>query len=331
MPRVVEPDARAIDEAVQLLKAGKPVAFPTETVYGLGADTFNPMALQFLYSLKGRPTDNPLIAHVAEPETARRITVGWSEHCERLVACFWPGPLTLILQKAGEVPELATAGRRTIAVRCPRHPVAQDLLRAFPGPISAPSANRSGHVSPTSARHVAEEFSDERDLMILDGGSCAVGIESTVLDLTGTVPRILRPGSVTGRELEEIVGPVDRSPVRRQADSPGTSPAHYAPSIPAAMVDLETLHVLLRDAEEPAFVLCFDSAVVPPPHRAVEMPQGAGDYARALYAALRQAEASGCRHILIEEPPRTHEMWQAVLDRLDRATRGAQAVNGVAD
>ncbi|NNF43576.1 MAG: threonylcarbamoyl-AMP synthase [Phycisphaerales bacterium] len=320
MPRIVEPTPQTIEAAAATLRAGGVVAFPTETVYGLGADTFSPRGLDRVYELKQRPADNPLIAHVLGPPGAQRLTSGWDTRCEVLTQRFWPGPLTLVLPRALSVPARATAGRPSVAIRCPRHPIARDLIDALGDPISAPSANRSGHVSATSAGDVADEFADVERLMVLDGGPCAVGLESTVLDLTRPEPRILRPGSVTRMELLALLGPVRAEPVERQEASPGTSSRHYAPNTPAELVTAEQLAARLRDASEPAVVLCFDRRQVPPPHTAIEMPQGAGDYAKQLYASLRRADAMKRVVILIEQPPGSNDVWLAILDRLRRAT-----------
>jgi L-threonylcarbamoyladenylate synthase len=201
--------------------------------------------------------------------------------------------------------------------------VARDLLDAFGAPISAPSANRTGRVSPTDARHVAQDFSNEDDLLILDGGPCEVGLESTVLDLTGPVPSILRAGSVTLRELTAVLGTVDRIDPRRQMQSPGTTPRHYAPRTPAELVESAALVERLGSLDDHCAVLCFDTSAVPPPHRALLMPQGAGDYARMLYGTLRRADELGVDRIVIETPPSTNEVWLAVIDRLRRATTPA--------
>ena len=319
MATVVEP-SESIGEAVQRLRAGRPVVFPTETVYGLGADTSNPLAIRLVFTIKGRPADNPLIAHVAGEPTARTITKAWDETCEQLAERFWPGPLTLVLNRSETVPDVATAGLSTIAVRCPRHPVALQLLEAFGGAISAPSANRSGRVSPTTAAHVAEDLADVDDLLILDGGRCEVGIESTVLDLTSEPPRVLRPGSVTIIELREVLDRVERQETEEQTISPGTSPIHYAPETPAEIVAGDLIPAILEELSEPVVVVCFDGSSVPPPHSAIEMPSGAGDYARKLYEVLRRADASGASRILIEQPPVSNEIWRAINDRLLRAT-----------
>jgi L-threonylcarbamoyladenylate synthase len=215
----------------------------------------------------------------------------------------------------------ADAGRPTIAVRAPRHAVARRLLAAFGGPISAPSANRSGHVSPTTAQHVADDFGAAGEtLLILDGGDCEIGLESTVLDLTAPSATILRPGSVTALELRDVIGDVASPAVAGQAASPGTAPRHYAPRTPAEVVETRELAEHLARLAAPAAVLCFDAAAVPSRHRAIVMPQGAGDYAHRLYRALREADALGMERIVIEEPPASNEIWKAINDRLARGT-----------
>jgi L-threonylcarbamoyladenylate synthase len=318
--RIVVPSPEMIEEATDRLRAGRLVAFPTETVYGLGADLFNEAAIDLIFERKGRPFDNPLIAHVLDPAGARHLSEGWDARCETLASRFWPGPLTFVLPRAECVPPRATAGLETIAIRAPRHDVARALLEAFGAPISAPSANRSGHVSPTSATHVAADFADDDEFMILDGGSCEVGLESTVLDLTTDPPRILRPGEVTERELREILGDVAIAAVRAQAASPGTSPRHYAPRTPAVLIESAQLFEHLGSLTEPAAVLCFNASIIIPPHRPIEMPQGAGEYARVMYDALRRADATGLSRIVIEAPPLTNDIWRAIHDRLNRAT-----------
>lgn len=320
MARIVEPDADGLRDAVARLRADGLVAFPTETVYGLGADLHSAEAIDRLFRAKGRPADNPVIAHVLGEEDARILARFWDNRCVELAARFWPGPLTLVLPRDECVPDRATAGRPTIAVRAPRHPVARALLEAFDGPIAAPSANRSGHVSPTTAEHVAADFADLTDLPILQGGACEVGLESTVLDLSTTAARILRPGSVTARELLEVLDEVDEPEIRAQDASPGTSLRHYAPNTPAELVPTAQLLERLAELEVRAVVLCFDSAFVPSPHRAITMPEGAGMYARQLYGALREADGLGFARILIEAPPRSNDTWKAIGDRLARAT-----------
>jgi L-threonylcarbamoyladenylate synthase len=329
MPRIVPPTDESIARAVKTLRAGGVVAFPTETVYGLGADTFSPAAIAEVYHLKGRPTDNPLIAHVRNVDDARKLVKQWDDRCEKLARMFWPGPLTLVLPRADNIPSTITAGLDTIAVRCPSHPVARQLLEAFGAPLSAPSANRSGHVSPTQARHVADDFAripDAETLLILDGGDSEVGIESTVVDMTAAVPRVLRPGSIGLEQLQEVLGPMDAPRMQSQSSSPGTSMLHYAPRTPVELVDTDELRQrLAAPGGTPLAVLCFSPPFVKPPHRPVGMPRRADQYARRLYDALRRADAFGCGRILIELPPADNALWRAVHDRLRRAAGGAAA------
>lgn len=324
MPRIVEPSEEAVTDAARLLAAGEVVALPTETVYGLGADVMNAAALRKVYEMKGRPLDNPLIAHVRDAAQARSLVREWSDRAETLAQQFWPGPLTLILEKGGGVPNEATAGLPTIAVRSPSHPVARALLEAFGRPIAAPSANRSGHVSPTRAEHVANDFADVADLLILDGGSSACGIESTVLDMTALPLRIMRPGSVGAERIAVALGEEVETPAtREQVLSPGTSPRHYAPRTPVMVLDRAGITARLRETGEPVAAISLGVLAVEPPHRVIEMPVDSEPYAAQLYDALRRADAFGASMILIEQPPRTTPMWQAVQDRLERAAARA--------
>jgi L-threonylcarbamoyladenylate synthase len=320
MPRPVEPSDDAVADAAARLRDGRVVAFPTETVYGLGADTFNPSAIDRVFALKERALDNPLIAHVRDAGQARAVVTGWDDRCTSLVERYWPGPLTLVLPRHGRVPDQATAGWPTIAVRAPAHPVARALLAAFGGPISAPSANRSGHVSPTAAGHVADDFADAEDLLILDGGACEVGIESTVLDLSRDVPTVLRPGAVSVEDLRVKLGEVTVGDIALQVASPGTSLRHYAPHAATELVEGPAVADRLRAQSGPAVVLCFDAGAVGAPHRAIVMPDGAAAYAARLYEALRAADARRPERILIERPPASGGLWLAIHDRLRRAT-----------
>lgn len=237
--KVVEPTARTIEGAAHLLRNGGLVAFPTETVYGLGGDATNERAVAAIFEAKGRPRFNPLIAHVLGVADARRF-VQWNDLAEKLAAKFWPGPLTFVLPRAERSPIalLATAGLDTVAIRAPSHPVAQALIRAAALPLAAPSANRSGAVSPTRAGHVAESLG-ERVPLILDGGPCLVGVESTVLDLTGATPVLLRPGGATREAIEAVVGSIAISDALPDGDSARSSPgqlkSHYAPSRPVRL------------------------------------------------------------------------------------------------
>lgn len=322
MPRLLTATDKAIGIAAAALRRGNVVAFPTETVYGLGADTFNIAALQQVYDLKGRPADNPLIAHVSDAAQARRVAAAWDERCDRLTRRFWPGPLTIVVQRAEAVPDLATAGWPTIAIRSPDHPAALALLAEFGGPVSAPSANRSGHVSPTTAQHVADDFPDAGDLIILDGGPCAIGIESTVVDLSAQTPGILRPGAIPADAIRRVIGEVALSSVATQAHSPGTSPAHYAPHTATEIVAGEALADRLQRDAGPLVVLCFPGIDVPGRHTAIVMPDDPGAYAARLYGALREADRRGAARILIERPAARAGLWLAIHDRLDRAAGG---------
>lgn len=329
VPQIIKPSHEALNSAASQLRAGGVVAFPTETVYGLGASTFNAAALGLIYQLKGRPFENPLIAHVTDWEQAKTQLVS-SQTQDRMVEMgaalareFWPGPLTLVMPKSDRVPLRATAGLSTIALRSPAHPVAQEFLKAFGGPISAPSANRSGHVSPTTAQHVADDFADARDLLILDGGQSQVGIESTVLDLTTRPPRILRAGQVTLEQLQDVIGEVDATRVERQDASPGTSARHYAPRSLSELLSRDELKRRLDRAAAPAAVLTMHPTDVAAPHRAITMPREAEEYARVLYDSLRRADSLDMGCILIEEPPRESGLWAAIHDRLRRATTSA--------
>lgn len=320
MPRVIQADDAGISAVAARIVGGGVASFPTETVYGLGASTLDPAAVREIYRMKGRPGDNPLIAHVVDAVDAKRLVRGWDRRCARLAAAFWPGPLTLILPRGDHVPDEAVAGLPSIAVRSPMHPVARSLLYAVGGPVSAPSANRSGHVSPTTAAHVVQDFPGEPDLPVLDGGRAGFGIESTVLDLCGAEPVIRRPGSVTAESLRRLLGPVQVAHAVRQGASPGTSLIHYAPDRPATMVPAARLQAFLATLLEPAAVLAMPDTEVRSPHLAIRMDPEAEAYARMLYAGLREAESSGLPRIVIEEPAGREGVWLAVLDRLRRAT-----------
>ena len=284
-----------IAAAVDILRAGGLVGFPTETVYGLGADARDPLAVRRIFAAKGRPATNPLIVHVASAAVGRRYVTAWPADAERLAAAFWPGPLTIVLPRDGSIAEEVSAGRGTVGVRVPNHPVALALLAAFDGPVAAPSANRANHVSPTTAEHVRTELGDRVDL-VLDGGPCAVGIESTVVDLTGPRPALLRPGGVSRAELEAAIGPVEI--VHGSAASPGQGGRHYAPLTPAYRVEV--------------------GEAIPPGVAILRCDGDPAECARTLYARLRALDGTADA-IYVEMPPLTAE-WTAVRDRLLRAT-----------
>lgn len=323
-----------IDRAVAVLRAGGLVAFPTETVYGLGADATSAWAVRRVFTAKGRPGTNPLIVHVADERVAQRYAARWPQEAPRLARRFWPGPLTLVIHKGEAIVPDATAGLATVGLRAPDHPLALDLLRAFDGPIAAPSANRSGRISPTTADHVRRELGDAVDL-VLDGGPCKVGIESTVLDLTRDKPAILRPGAVTQEQIEQVIGPVEfvatAIDLSRPARSPGQQEVHYSPTTLAYRFGSDDIQRLAdwlaaHPAETAAIVAIKGSPIVLDVRlragaRHIEVlsaqPQG---YARELYASLRRADALGGAAIFVEMPPHGAQ-WAAIRDRLMRATR----------
>jgi L-threonylcarbamoyladenylate synthase len=324
----------AIEQAVRILRAGGLVAFPTETVYGLGADATRADAVAKIFAAKGRPATNPLIVHVADVEMARRYTTRWTDQAQALAERFWPGPLTLVLPKGEVIANNATAGGPTVGLRAPDHPLALELLRAFGGPVAAPSANRSNAVSPTTAQHVREELGDAVDF-VLDGGPCAVGIESTVLDLSRRAPAILRPGGVSREQIEAVVGAVDVNcaSVAEEtiAASPGQQAVHYAPGSPAYRVPHREVPrglEALRGRGRVGLISIHNPALRVSVHPEQTLPDDPAGYARELYAAMRRMDAaltdmaqpSGKTVILIEMPPDRPE-WSAVRDRLFRATR----------
>jgi L-threonylcarbamoyladenylate synthase len=333
------PDPSLIARAAACVAAGELVAFPTETVYGLGADALNAHAIAKIFAAKGRPAWNPVIAHVADVAGARALTATWPSTAQRLAERFWPGPLTMVLPKRDIVPDVATAGLDAVAVRVPSHPVALALLRAFGGPIAAPSANRFTQVSPTTAAHVMASLG-ERISLVLDGGPCTVGIESTVIDLAGDVPTVLRPGMITRAQLEEALQqPVQHAspkPIAPTADgvvagqrSPGMAERHYAPTADVWLFDVgqrdeiaRALAALPPDDKRSVVALLFGgTAELVSPHMTVHrMPITSDEYARALYAALHAADLDHARLVVIERPP-DEDRWAGVRDRLARAAR----------
>ena len=315
-----------IGAAIARLVAGELVALPTETVYGLGADAANPQAVAKIFALKGRPADHPLIVHIAPEARLEDWAVDIPEDARGLVAAFWPGPLTVILRKSPRVPAIVTGGQDTVGLRCPSHPVAQALLREFArqgsGAIAAPSANKFGHVSPTTAQHVRDEFGPE--LLVIDGGACEVGLESTIVDLSRGAPVLLRPGAVSREALAKVLG---FEPRDRDAEAPrasGTLAAHYAPRTPLVLVEPALLHARIRAAAaEGKRVAVLYARRAPPLHSAASRvaPQDAASYGHDLYANLRALDANGADLIVVESPP-ADAAWEAVRDRLARAAAG---------
>lgn len=321
MPVILQPDSAAIQRCADRLRRGHAVAFPTETVYGLACDSTSEAAVAEVYRLKQRPPSNPLIAHVLDAAMAKRAVIGWDVRAQKLADAFWPGPLAMILPRRSEICASSVGGRTTVAVRAPAHPVARALIEAFGGPISAPSANRSGRISPTNAADVAQEFPDVADLPILDGGPCEVGVESTVLDLSRARPAVLRPGAVTVEEISRVLGsPVALFAASSQGSSPGTSPLHYAPETHAELVDERALAARLVREPSPAAVVALAGTAVPPPHELFALPRHASAYAQMLYTTLRRADNSGRVLIVVVPPTDEGGLWDAVRDRLRRAT-----------
>jgi L-threonylcarbamoyladenylate synthase len=315
-------DVATIRRAVEALRAGRLVVFPTETVYGLGADALNEQAVQRVFDLKGRPRNNPMIVHVADEAMAKRVADEWPARASVLAARFWPGPLTLVLEKSGAVPDLVTAGHRTVGVRCPDHPVALALLRAFGGPIVGPSANPSGRVSPTRAEHVRGVFAGEEP-MILDGGPCRSGIESTVLSLVHDPPRILRPGAVSREEIggdAQLASPGMEAGEESGMLAPGRLASHYAPVAPVVLFDPGDWDRVIGQAPVRTVVITHNPArIAERGLQFVRLPEGAASYAAHLYEALREADALEPELILIERPEGQGGLWTAIQDRLARA------------
>ncbi len=317
----VAPDPVRIAEAAVALNAGQLVAFPTETVYGLGAHALDPVAVRRIFAAKGRPAWNPIIVHVAGVEQARRLGREWPAAAERLAQAFWPGPLTLVVPRADAVPPEVTAGGDAVGIRVPSHPVAQALLRAAGIPVAAPSANRTTALSPTTAQHVISSLGDLVSV-VLDGGPASVGIESTVVDLRDATVRVLRPGAISTRQVAEVLGGAVRGPdgdplAGEGRASPGQMARHYAPRTPLRIMGTAELEGLMADRMAQSAILAW-RARVPPSENVERLPATASGYARELYAALHRLDQAGTREILVERVPDDPE-WEAVRDRLRRA------------
>lgn len=309
----MKPEVR---RAAQILRAGGLVAFPTETVYGLGADATNAEAVRKLYAVKRRPADHPVIIHFADAEKAFTWAREVPEGARELAGRFWPGPLTLILKRSPLAKDFVTGGQDTVGLRVPAHPVAQELLIAFGGAVAAPSANRFGLVSPTTAAHVRDDLGSEVDL-VLEGGASEVGIESTILDLSGPSPVLLRPGHIAKEQLGEVLALEVFEKAVDAPRHPGGMERHYAPRTPAQLVFSYELDKTIAQAKGDVAVLAFSR----PDERVdywLRMPRDPKKYAQRLYAALRELDTAGCERIIIEAPPESPE-WSAVRDRLGRA------------
>ncbi len=314
-----------IEAAVEALRAGDLVAFPTETVYGLGANASNPAAVRKIFAAKGRPANHPLIVHLDSIRYLHRWVRDIPEAAEKLAARFWPGALTLVLPKAASVLNVVTGGQDTVAIRVPAHPMAQQLLTAFGGGLAAPSANRYGHVSPTRADHVRDELGDAVRV-VLDGGECTVGIESTIVACTPGGIRLLRPGSITLSQLSGVVGEISAEEAVEAPRVPGSTASHYAPTTPLEIVSgdaMETLAAQYNDRGERVAVLALrlplKTLKLATWINAGRRPQ---QYAHDLYAHLRTLDKAGCVRILVQELP-DDEPWNAVNDRLRKAAAKA--------
>lgn len=301
--------ADLIQEAARLLRAGRLVAFPTETVYGLGAHALDAAAVRRIYEAKGRPSTSPLIVHVADVASARALAAEWPASAQKLAAAFWPGPLTIVVKKISAVPDEVTAGLGTVGLRVPAHPVALELLRAAGIPVAAPSANRFTQLSPTRAEHVREGLGDAVDL-ILDGGPCEVGIESTVVSVDSGKPVLLRPGMISRARLEEVVGLVEVAGDAIEGDAhaaPGMHRKHYSPRTP--------LRIGVPETFDCAYLWHSSARVTAHARRLPTDPEG---YAVGLYDALHELDRTRAQVIYVEPTP-SGAAWDAVVDRLTRA------------
>jgi L-threonylcarbamoyladenylate synthase len=314
-----------VDVAVRALRSGRLVAIPTETVYGLGADAEDPAAVARIYAAKGRPSDHPLIVHLA---SADQVDDGWAVDvpgwARLLGAACWPGPLTLVLPRGPRAGDHVTGGQGTVGLRVPSHPVAAALLAAFGGGVAAPSANRFGRVSPTDAAHVLDELADVLEPgadVVLAGAASEVGVESTIVDCTGAAPRLLRPGAVGVEEIEAVTG-LDVVAADPAVRAPGTLAAHYAPSAEVLLVEGSDVAATAAAATGPTALLAPSGVATPEGVLRLAAPADAAAYARALYAALREADTAQVRTV-IAVAPRNGALGAAVLDRLQRAAVGS--------
>jgi len=309
-------DLEVLRRAAELLRQGEVVALPTETVYGLAANALDPEAVARIYELKGRPTFNPIIVHVSSIEMARSCVREWPQLAQKLADAFWPGPLTLVLPRSDEIPDIVTAGGPTVGVRWPRHPLMQEVIRLCGFPLAAPSANRSTEVSPTTAEHVRKTFGNLIPL-IVDGGQSQVGIESTVLDLSAHPPRILRFGMIHAESIVAATGELAiDGPETEHLKSPGLLSKHYSPK---AEVIIREWQNEAEMESQPDDVRIIAYSKIPRRANVTVMPHDPEAYARALYAELHRCDQAGARLIIVEAVPDTPE-WRAIRDRLTRAS-----------
>jgi L-threonylcarbamoyladenylate synthase len=320
--------AAAVRQAVDFLRAGRVVALPTETVYGLAANALDTKAVSEIYALKGRPAHNPIIVHVASVEMARSCVADWPGSAGKLAAAFWPGPLTLVLPRSTIIPDIVTAGGPTVGIRWPGHPFIQAVIRECGFPLAAPSANPANAVSPTNARHVVQAFGEQVSL-IIDGGQAQVGIESTVLDLTALPPRVLRPGMIHDPALRSVIGALNSEKEQGQSGgvlrSPGQLQKHYSPRARLVIrswdsdADLQTYLCSLTSQLAGCHVIAHTRIPSTQDLGGVSViPHDAEAFARAIYAELHRCDEVGAEWIIVETPPETAE-WAAISDRMKRA------------
>jgi len=317
-----------VQEAVEALRSGELVAFPTETVYGLGANANNPEAVRKIFRLKGRPSTHPVIVHIDHPRYLQRWVRDVTPEAKKLADAFWPGPLTLVAKRALAVNDVITGGQDTVAIRVPNHPVAQQLLNAFGGGIAAPSANRYGHVSPTRAEHVREEFGDELPI-VLDGGDCKIGLESTIISCLGDGPRVLRPGSISLSQLRAVLPNIQVGPNPAAPRVPGSTTRHYSPQTPVNIVPSRRVEQVMEEFtanhEKVAVLAQRPPGITNSFMTWVNAGSRPDVYGRQLYANLRTLDKAGAKVILVEEVP-PGERWDAVRDRIKRAASAENIV-----
>jgi L-threonylcarbamoyladenylate synthase len=324
------PDAGLIGRAVEVLRGGGLVALPTETVYGLAADAASDAAVRAIFEAKGRPADHPVIVHVYDASAIDDWARDVPEAARALASAFWPGPLTLVLKRSARTSDAVTGGQDSVGLRCPAHPWARAVLQAFGGALAAPSANSFGRISPTTADHVRSDLGEKpagRVDLILDGGPCPVGIESTIVDLSGPAPRLLRPGSITREAIEEVLGAEVPDAGHDAPRAAGRLEKHYAPRTPLEVVSAAWLATRLAALERERIALLAPGHVLarlkPPPFMTLAVPESAERYARDLYANLHRLDAAAADRILVVEPPQGPE-WCAIHDRLQRAQAGSR-------
>ncbi|HLJ39243.1 MAG TPA: L-threonylcarbamoyladenylate synthase [Steroidobacteraceae bacterium] len=331
MARAVRATQVEIETAVQALRDGELVAFPTETVYGLGANAQNPAAVRKIFEAKGRPAAHPVIVHLDSPKYLHRWVREVPDGALKLAESFWPGPLTMVMPRAAHVHDVVTGGQDTIAIRVPAHPMAQQLLTAFGGGIAAPSANRYGRLSPTRAEHVREELGDAMRV-VLDGGECQLGLESTIVSFEGPTVRLLRPGSVSAGQIRAAVGELIIGPTQESPRVPGTGGSHYAPTTPMTIVPAGEIDAQADAASGGGKRIAVLAQRLPlRSHKYVtwinagRRPEG---YGHDLYNNLRTLDRAGCQRILVQAVPEG-ERWDAIRDRLLRAaTNVAESDDG---